>query len=173
MHTIYWDMETRSAVSLRECGAYAYAIDPTTQALCLVYAIDDEDPKLWLPADPPPSVFHEITANPKDWELIAHNWEFERSILENILIPRHGFLPIPLESQHCTQRLALANSYPAELDLLAQALGLPYRKDPAARKAMLAVSRPKAQRERKAGTIPTWDEDPANFSYSMSAASST
>ena len=45
---------------------------------------------------------------------------------------------------HCSQRLALANAYPAELDLLAQALGLPYRKDPAARKAMLAVSRPKA-----------------------------
>jgi hypothetical protein len=65
--------------------------------------------------------------------------------------------------QHCTQRLALANAYPAELDLLAQALGLPYRKDPVARKAMLAVSRPKAQHKRKATTIPTWDEDPAKL----------
>ena len=57
----------------------------------------------------------------------------------------------------------MANAYPAELDLLAQALGLPYRKDPAARKAMLAVSRPKAQRKRKATTIPVWDEDPAKL----------
>ena len=65
--------------------------------------------------------------------------------------------------QHCTQRLALANGYPAELDLLAQALGLPYRKDPAARKAMLVVTRPKPQRKRKAATIPTWDEDPARL----------
>ena len=72
-------------------------------------------------------------------------------------------MAFPLHSarvQHCTQRLALANAYPAELDLLAQALGLPYRKDPAARKAMLAVSRPRANRKRKASTIPMWDEDP-------------
>src|SRR5207249_2771862 len=100
---------------------------------------------------------------PNNWSLIAHNYEFDRAILDNILVPQHGFPPIPLASHHCSQRLALANAYPAELDLLAQALGLPYRKDPQARKAMLAVSRPKAQRKRKATTIPTWDEDPAKL----------
>ena len=161
MRSVIWDVETRSALSLRECGVHIYAIDPTTEPLCLVFAIDDEEPQLWLPGGPPPSVFLEIAANPKEWQLIAHNYEFERAILENILMPRHGFRPIPLEAQHCTQRLALANAYPAELDLLAQALGLPYRKDPAARKAMLAVSRPKAQ--RKTTAIPTWDEDPAKL----------
>jgi DNA polymerase len=163
MQTIFWDVETRSAISLRDCGAYIYAIDPSTQVLWLVYAIDDEEPQPWLPADPVTAVFLEIAANPKEWQLVAHNYEFERTILDNILIPRHGFQPIPLETQHCTQRLALANAYPAELDLLAQALGLPYRKDPAARKAMLAVSRPKTQRKRKTTTIPTWDEDPAKL----------
>ena len=149
MRTVFWDIETRSGVSLRECGAYIYAIDPTTQPLCLAYAIDDEEPQFWLPADPASSVFLDVAANPKEWQLVAHNYDFERAILENILIPRHAFQPIPLEVQHCTQRLALANAYPAELDLLAQALSLPYRKDPAARKAMLAVSRPKAQRNRR------------------------
>ena len=88
-----------------------------------------------------------------DWRLIAHNWTFEHAILEHVLIPRYGFRPIPLEIQHCSPTLALANAYPAELGLLAQALGLPYRKDPAARRAMLAVSRPKAQRKRKPGTF--------------------
>ena len=163
MRTVVWDLETRSAVSLRECGAYIYAIDPSTDVLCLAFCIDDGEVQLWLPPDPVPPVFLEIAANPTEWQLVAHNYDFERAVLENILIPRHGFQPIPLASQHCTQRLALANAYPAELDLLAQALGLPYRKDPAARKAMLAVSRPKAQRKRKATTIPTWDEDPAKL----------
>jgi len=163
MRTVVWDIETRSAVSLRESGAYIYSIDSTTQPLCPVYAIDDTEPQLWLPAGPAPSVFLEIAANPKGWRLVAHNYEFERAILENILIPRYGFRPIPLEAQHCTQRLALANAYPAELDLLAQALSLPYRKDPAARKAMLAVSRPKEQRKRKATTVPAWDEDPTKL----------
>jgi DNA polymerase len=163
MGTIYWDIETRSAVSLRECGASTYAADPTTQVLCLAYAVDDEEPQLWLPTDPTPSVFLEIAADPNNWQLAAHSYDFERAILDNILIPRHGFRPIPLETQHCTQRLALANAYPAELDLLAQALGLPYRKDPVARKAMLAVSRPKAHRKRRSTTVPTWDEDPAKL----------
>jgi DNA polymerase len=163
MRTLFWDIETRSAANLRDCGAYIYAIDPSTQPLCLVFAIDDGEPQLWLPADPTPAVFLEIAASPTEWQLIAHNYEFDRTILDNILIPRHGFRPIPLEAQHCTQRLALANAYPAELDLLAQALGLPYRKDPAARRAMLAVSRPKTQRKRKATTVPTWDEDPVKL----------
>jgi hypothetical protein len=76
-------------------------------------------------------------------------------------VPRYGFPPIPVEIQHCSQRLALANGYPAELDLLAQALGLPYRKDPVARKAMLAVSRPKPQRKSKPTAV--WDDDPAKL----------
>jgi DNA polymerase len=163
LRTVVWDVETRSAVSLHECGAYNYAIDLTTQPLCLAYAIDDEDSQLWLPSDPVPSVFREIAAAPDSWRLVAHNYEFERTVLENILIPRHGFAPIPLRTQHCTQRLALANAYPAELDHLAQALGLPYRKDPAARKAMLVVSRPNGQRKSKGTTGPTWDEDPSKL----------
>jgi DNA polymerase len=163
MRTVVWDAETRSAANLRECGAYIYAIDPTTQILCLVVAIDDEEPQLWLPSDPVPAVFLEIAATPTDWQLVAHNYDFERNILDNVLVPRHGFPPLPLHVHHCSQRLALANAFPAELDLLAQALGLPYRKDSAARRAMLAVSRPKQQRKRKPGTVPTWDEDPVKL----------
>ena len=163
MRTVIWDLETRSAVNLHDCGAANYAVDGSTQVLCVAYAIDDEEPQLWLPPDPVPAVFLEIAANPTDWQLVAHNYHFERAILDNVLIPRHGFLPIPLTSHHCTQRLALANGYPPELDLLAQALGLPYRKDPVARKAMLTVSRPKAQRKPKATTIPTFDEDPTKL----------
>ena len=163
MRTVVWDLESRSAVSIRDCGAHVYAINSTTEPLCLAYVVDDGEPQLWLPSEPTPQVFLDIAANPGDWRLVAHNWEFERAILEHVLIPRFGFRPIPIEIQHCTQRLALANAYPAELDLLALALDLPYRKDPAARRAMLAVSRPKQQRRRKPGTTPTWDEDPAKL----------
>jgi DNA polymerase len=163
MPHVFWDIETRSAANLRDCGSYVYSIDSTTEPLCIVYAIDGGEPQLWLPGDPPPSLFFSIAADPGAWNLVAHNYFFERDILENILVSRYAFPPIRLEVQHCTQRLALANAYPAELDLLAQALGLPYRKDPAARKAMLAVSRPKKARKRKATTVPAWDEDPAKL----------
>jgi hypothetical protein len=110
-------------------------------------------------------VFFEIASNPYDWELFAHSYGFERDILDNVLIPQYGFPSIPLEIQHCTQRLALANAFPAELGLLAQALDLPYRKDPAARKAMLQVSRPKTQRKRRDGS--SGDDDPPSCSCCM------
>ena len=51
MPKITVDFETRSAVNLRDCGAHVYAIDPTTQPLCLVFAVDDGEPQLWLPGD--------------------------------------------------------------------------------------------------------------------------
>lgn len=160
MPTLFWDIETRSTANLRECGAHIYALDPTTEPLCLVYAVDDNEPELWLPGGPVPLGFHRVASDPEIWQLVAHNYDFERAILENILVPRFLFPAIPRHVQHCTQRLALANAYPAELDLLAQALDLPYRKDPAARRAMLAVSRPNLNRKRKRNTILTWDEDP-------------
>jgi Toprim domain/CHC2 zinc finger len=163
MPNMTWDIESRSGANLRDGGAHIYAIDPTTQPLCLAYALDDGEPQLWLPSDPVPSVFFEIATAPASWRTMAHNFDFEREMYENVLVPRYGFPAIAREVQHCSQRLALANAYPAELDLLAQALGLPYRKDPAARKAMLAVSRPKANRERNATTVPTWDEDPVKL----------
>ncbi|WP_158268053.1 toprim domain-containing protein [Bradyrhizobium sp. MOS002] len=160
MPTLFWDIETRSTANLRECGAYAYALDPSTEPLCIVYTVDDNEPELWLPGSPVPFAFHRAASEPEFWMLVAHNYDFERAILENVLIPRFRFPAVRHHVQHCTQRLALANAYPAELDLLAQALGLPYRKDPAARRAMLAVSRPKANRKRNGGAASTWDEDP-------------
>ncbi len=100
---VYWDIETRSAASIcASAGAHVYAIDPTTQPLCLAYAVDDGEPQLWLPTEPTPPLFLDIAANPGDWRLVAHNWEFERTILEHVLIPRYGFQPIPIEIQHCT-----------------------------------------------------------------------
>ena len=125
MPKLFWDIETRSGANLHDCGAYVYAIDPTTEPLCLVYAVDDNEPQLWLPADPPPVEFTCVAADPESWKLVAHNYDFERAMLENMLVPRFRFPLISHHVQHCTQRLALANAYPAELDLLAQALGLP------------------------------------------------
>jgi DNA polymerase len=161
MPEIVFDIESRSAVNLRDHGAHIYATDVSTQSLCLRFTVDDQEPQLWLPTNPVPAVFLEIAANPTDWKVIAHNFDFEREFYENILVPCCGFPALPRNVWHCTQRLALANAYPAELGLLAQALGLPYRKDPEARKALMAVSRPRKQRKRKAAPAqPVWDEDP-------------
>jgi DNA polymerase len=162
MPEIVFDIESRSVVNLHDHGAHFYAIDPTTQPLCIVYAIDDEEPQMWLPSDPtPPAVFFDIAGNPTDWKVIAHNFDFEREMYENNLVVRYAFPAIPRSVWHCTQRLAMANAYPAELGLLSQALGLPYRKDAEARKALRAVSRPKKQRKSRSNSAQSiFDEDP-------------
>jgi len=160
MPSIFWDIESRSAANLRDVGAWNYAAHASTEPLCLFFAIDDDEPIRWLPGEPVPAPLFDVARDPEAWKLIAHHHEFERAMLEQVLIPRFGFPVIPLEAQYCTQQLALANAYPAELDLLAQALGLPYRKDPAATKAMREVTRPRKPRRGEDRNVLHWDDDP-------------
>lgn len=163
MRMIYFDIETRSACSLKASGAYVYANHPTTQVLCLVYAVDAEEPELWQPGEPVPHVFYEAAANPTKHRLIAHNAAFDRAILEYVLAPKHKFPLIPAEAFDDTMVLAAYNARPFELGKLAESLDLPYVKNDAARRAMLRLTKPKAQRRRKPDTVPTWHEDPADF----------
>ena len=142
--TVYWDVETYSQIRLSDHGAHVYAAGPTG-VFFLCYAIDDGPVETWRPGEPVPAPF----ADPAGFRFVSDNWEFERLIHEHILCPRFGFAPIPLENQDCAQRLALANAFPAELGLRCEALGLPYRKDPEARRAMHRLCRPQTAKKRK------------------------
>jgi hypothetical protein len=145
MPTVYWDAETLSQISLKEHGARNYAAHKSTGVHFMCWAIDNDDVRVWRPGDAVPEPF----ANPAGYQFISFNWSFENAILEHVLIPRHGFKPIPISQQDCAMRLALANAYPAELGLTCEALELPYRKDSEARKAMLRLSRPQTAKKRK------------------------
>jgi DNA polymerase bacteriophage-type len=141
MSNVYGDIETFSQLNLKESGAYVYATDASTGLHFFCYALDDGEVQVWRPGNPVPEPFTAaaVAHNNYSW----WNWSFERNIYAEILVPRHGFAPIPLENQDCAQRRALANAYPAELGLCCEALGLPYRKDHEARKAMLRLAQPK------------------------------
>jgi DNA polymerase bacteriophage-type len=166
MHEMTWDFESRSAVSLKNSGSWRYAADATTEILCLCYAIDDGEVQTWLPpwvtkqlglsAQLVPQVFFNIVADPSEWKTIAHLAEFERSLYERILVPKHGFPALPLEVQHCSMTLALANGYPAELDLLSQALELKYRKDMDGVRLMRTMSRPRKPRKGEDKNVLHW-----------------
>jgi Toprim domain-containing protein/CHC2-type zinc finger protein/DNA polymerase family A len=156
MSDLFWDVETRSAASLRACGSWRYAADPTTEMLCLCYAVDDGPVETWLPGQPPPAPFLAAAADPTAWRLIAHNAEFERAVLELVLVPKHGFPSIPLAAHHCSMALALANAYPAQLELLAQALALEYRKDRDGVRLMRQMSQPRKPRKGEDKSILHW-----------------
>jgi DNA polymerase len=146
MPTVYLDIESRSKANLRDCGSWRYCADPSTEPLFICWAVDDGEVRTWRPGEAP-------IPFDSGWDVVVHNWEFERPFCELILVPRFGFPAIPLERWHCTMRLALANAHPAELGMLSQALGLPHRKDPKAIRALREVSRPR----KKGGG---WNEDP-------------
>src|SRR6516162_7193035 len=146
MLPVFGDIETYSQCSLKERGAHIYATDPSTDVYFLCFAVGDGDIQTWMRGDPVPEPYANFTSyGPFVWD----GWPFDPLIYTNILVKRYGFPPIPLENQDCAQRLALANAYPAELGLRCEALGLPYRKDPEARRAMLRLSRPQTAKKRK------------------------
>jgi DNA polymerase len=142
-HVLFHDIETRSTLDLKTVGAHRYAADPTTEVLCLGYAVDAEPPQLWTPGDPVPMEFVEAAQNPA-WTVVAHNDAFERVISQHILGPRHNFPAIPIERRRCSMTMALAAALPGALDKAAAALELPHEKDKAGQANMRRMAKPLA-----------------------------
>jgi len=162
MPDLFWDAELRSAASLRLVGAWNYVTHASTEMLCFCYAVDDGEIQTWVnqsllgaPAQPSPEPFLAAARDPKNWRLIAHG-SFDSLVLEHVLVPKHSFPSIPLESQHCSMTAALANGYPAELETLTEALELPYRKDRDGWKLMREMSQPRRPRRGEDKSILHW-----------------
>jgi DNA polymerase len=159
MPIIYWDVETRSTVNLETAGAWRYAADPTTEVLCLAFAIDDAEPEIWVPGAPIPIVFT-TAARDSSWRIVAHNYAFERAISARILEPHHGWPYIPIAQQRCSMALALANALPGALEKVAVALALPIQKDVEGYKLMQKMSKPLPRRKRSDNGEIRWFDTP-------------
>src|SRR5262245_27276749 len=157
MPTLFFDIETRSAVNLEVAGAWRYAADPTTEVLCVGYAVDDGDPQIWLPGDPLPQPFIAAAAD-TSWKAVAHNSQFDRAIATRILTPRFAWPALALEQQVCTMTMALASALPGGLDAAATALGIPLQKDRDGYKIMRKMSRPLPRRKRDPENCVRWYE---------------
>lgn len=153
VRVLHRDVETRSCVDLKKIGAHKYARDPSTDILCVAYAIDQDPVQLWRPGDPVPPEFIEAANNPS-WVVISHNDAFETAIEQHVLAPRYGWPIVPIERHRCTMVMALAAALPAALGKVADALELANRKDAAGEKLMRQMSKPRPARK---------DEDPAGI----------
>lgn len=113
---ITWvDFETRSECDLKTAGVYNYARHPSTQVLCMSYAVDDEPVRTWRPGEPMPEISGQIR---------AHNAAFERLIFWHVLK-----MDIPLERFYCTAAQARANCAPGSLEDVGRFAGTDMRKD--------------------------------------------
>lgn len=143
------DFETASAADLKECGAWAYAQHPTTEVLCLTYALDMwSTPQTWVPGgDDYP--LPDLIADP-DTIFVAHNAGFEQAIWSCIMVERFGFPPIPVERWEDTMATAAWKALPLALEKGAAALKLPIEKDKEGNRLTLGMSRP----DKKTGMLP-------------------
>lgn len=118
MTRLYLDTETYGTVSPRHAGAYRYA--ETARIILLSWAIDNGPVELVdIPrGEPLPKPLVEALADPSV-PVWAHNATFDRLMLHSIMPP------IPVERWRCSMALASLHGYPASLDGLGRALGLP------------------------------------------------
>jgi DNA polymerase bacteriophage-type len=130
MTNIIIDFETRSRCDLLERGGDNYALDPSTEILCMAAVYADTKFKrewLWFPGDKLDPMF--VAQVEKGGLIMAHNAAFDRAIWNSIAVPDHGFPEVEFDRWFCTSAQARVNAMPASLDKLTQALDSRYKKD--------------------------------------------
>lgn len=153
MRYLYLDFETRSRLDLKRVGAYRYAEDPSTQALCASWAIDQMPDVLgWRPGMVP--LWLQWADRP-DVLIVAHNAEFERVILKHLFhrdFPPSKFI--------CTMALVASVGLPRSLDLSGQVLNLEHKKDKAkGTRSLHKLAQPR--RPSKDNPAEFWERDTA------------
>jgi DNA polymerase len=141
---LHLDFETRSCADLSRVGAQRYALDPTTEIICMAWRFTGVEPV--HPGEPLGGLWRPGLAFPLDvlgWvaegrRVVAHNAAFERWIWNQA-----GLGNLRIEQQDCTLARAAALSLPQSLDGLAAVLNASERKDAEGHKLMKKLSKPR------------------------------
>ena len=112
------DFETYSECDIRSAGAYAYADHPTTEVICLGWAVGDEAPRLWTPDMPAPTELLKLVS--EGAEIWAWNSFFETCVWSRVL----GWPEVPFEQWRDTAALASAQAYPRALGACGEFMGM-------------------------------------------------
>ena len=144
MSILWCDFETRSRCDLPAKGVYNYAMDGSTEVLCLSYAFDDEDVQTWTPfytdgagrvkKTPFPVHIAQHTG-----QIRAHNAAFERLIFWYVLQ-----IDFKLEQFYCTAAQARANCAPGSLEDVGRFASANMKKDHRGAQLIRLLSIPQA-----------------------------
>jgi len=144
---VFMDFETQSEADLTITGGLKYALDTTTRALLLSWAIGNDEPvKLWCPNlsnELVPEVWAMIAARmtcvgscppdivealkQPDGYLVAHNMGFDRAIWQQVAVPDNGFPEIRIEQTLDTQSQFQASNLPGQLEWAGRMLGIGHK----------------------------------------------
>jgi len=149
---IHADVETRSPVDLKKCGAYVYYEHPDTKVLMMAYRLDDGPLKMWTYDQPCPE---DIARAIQDGAIISGwNVNFEHLAFD-LLADRCGW-PRPHPDQYIdTAAAAAAMGLPRALGDAAEALDLPVLKDKDGYRLIRKFSLPRKPRVDEKGVYVT------------------
>lgn len=144
---IFFDYETRSFCDLKASGGWKYSEHPTTDIICMAYAIDDGPVKHWLPGDSVPKEFLKADS------FVARNVFFEYAITVNVAIPKYGFPERMKDASlyECTAALSRMHGLPASLEPSADYLNKTFKKLPDGKRLIQLYSLP--VKDRKTGKL--------------------
>lgn len=153
---IFVDFETRSECDLKKCGSWVYSEHPSTEILCMAWAIEDGPVQLWEPGQPFPVTL--ARALDGGMEIEAHNAFFERSIWENIGVPKHDFRNFHPDQWRCSAARVAARALPRSLAGAAAALRVSFQKDLGGQALMLKMCKPRKKADGSRAET-TWEDD--------------
>lgn len=137
--TVSADFETRSELNLKKVGAWTYSMHPSTDALCLGYAIDSRPRRMWHRGEPPPADLCRAVKAGALFE--AHNSFFEWCIWMNVMVKRYGWPALQLDQMVCSAARASVACLPRALENALIAIDAPVRK--LDKKALNKLSKPR------------------------------
>lgn len=163
------DFETRSRADLKKVGQQRYAMDPSTDVLCLSYKVPGmKRPKTWFPSwvaailgVPAPADPVELFKWIEEGGMVeAHNAMFERAIWRNIMCLQYFWPDIPNKQWMCSAAKAASYSLPRALDKCIDVMNLPVKKDKDGHKLMMKMCKPRRATKNNSAV---WHEEPEDF----------
>lgn len=139
---IYIDFETYSETDIRECGAWKYSTHPSTEILCMAFAIDEEPVQLWTP-DNGCNLSRLFSLINSGSLVEAHNAFFERCIWQNVAMRSVGFPQVQHNQWRCSASRVASLALPRSLEKVAEVLQCKNQKDTEGGKVMLKLCKPK------------------------------
>jgi DNA polymerase len=135
------DFETYSECDIKTAGGYNYAAHPSTEVICMAWAIDDEDPQLWLPGTVMDTRLWDALCG--DAEIWAWNAAFERAVWEQTICRDHMDAPIiDPKRWNDTAALGATLALPRALGQCAEVLNLVEQKDTRGRYLIQRLCKP-------------------------------
>jgi len=151
---IHIDFETKSSAPLPEVGSWKYATDPTTDIICMGYAVDGGPVMVWEPGQDVPAVFDTSGAL-----FVARNALFDFAICYNIAVPRYGFpsrMMLP-ENWDCTAAMSRQLGLPGSLEKCGEALQIQAPKQVNGKALIRKYSMPQKDKRTGAPYFNEWE----------------